>query len=70
PKAVILFSYIISTSSASSNFPLYVKGGKKWRETMREFVTSLLHFLGEYFLRNHSEAGFSADKRRFGWLVF
>ncbi|MEM4307542.1 MAG: hypothetical protein QXU48_00550 [Thermoplasmata archaeon] len=55
--------YVITVKNAT------VKGGKKWRETMREFVTSPLYFLGEYFLRNHSEASFSADKRRFWWLV-
>ncbi|RZB30859.1 MAG: hypothetical protein AEth_00813 [Candidatus Argoarchaeum ethanivorans] len=36
---------------------------------MEEFVKNTLSYLEQYYLRNNSESGFSADKRRFGWKV-
>ncbi len=29
----------------------------------------MITYLGQYYLRNNSESGFSADKRGFGWKV-
>ncbi len=46
-----------------------VRGSWKWKATMKEFVHSALPYLGQYYLRNNSESGFSADKRWFGWKV-
>ncbi len=36
---------------------------------MMEFVNNTHAYLGEYYLRNNSEAGFSVDKRWFGWKI-
>ena len=44
-------------------------GSWKWKDTMEEFVHDTLSYIGQYYLRNNSEAGFSADKRWFGWTV-
>ena len=41
----------------------------KWKDTMEDFVKNTFSYLEQYYLRNNSEAGFSADKRRFGWKV-
>ncbi|MCZ7392941.1 MAG: ISNCY family transposase, partial [Candidatus Methanoperedens sp.] len=41
----------------------------KWKDTMEEFIDNTIIYLGQYFLRNNSESGFSADKRCFGWTV-
>ena len=46
-----------------------LKGSWKWKDTMEEFVKDTMKYLEEYFLRNNSESGFSADKRWFGWKV-
>ncbi|VVB90309.1 Uncharacterised protein [uncultured archaeon] len=32
---------------------------------MEEFVNDTIPYIGQYFLRNNSESGFSADKRNF-----
>ena len=48
---------------------LKVEGSWKWKDTMEEFVHYTLSYLGQYYLRNNSESGFSADKRWFGWIV-
>lgn len=45
------------------------RGSRKWKRTMAEFVNNTLPYLGQYYLRNNSEAGFSADKRWFGWKI-
>jgi transposase len=34
-----------------------------------KFLSDPFTHLKEYFRRNNSESGFSADKRRFGWIV-
>jgi transposase len=39
----------------------------KWADTMEEFVNDSMTYLRQYYLRNNSESGFSADKRWFGW---
>ncbi len=36
---------------------------------LREFVERPLEYLEQYYRREHSEAGFSSDKRMFGWTI-
>ncbi len=55
--------YIIPRKNAT------LRGSWKWKDTMEEFVKNTLSYLEQYYLRNNSESGFSADKRRFGWKV-
>jgi len=42
------------------------KLGFEWIRIIRRIMKSPKEFLKRYFMRNLSEAGFSADKRRFG----
>ena len=46
-----------------------LKGSWHWKRTLRDFVYNTPQYLGQYYLRNNSEAEFSADKRRLGWGV-
>jgi Transposase len=55
--------YVIPKKDATLN------GSQKWKDTMREFVTDTYQYLKEYYKRENSEAGFSADKRLFGWEI-
>ncbi|MDI6721809.1 MAG: ISNCY family transposase [Candidatus Aenigmarchaeota archaeon] len=55
--------YIIPRRNAT------VKGSWKWKRAMKRFVEDPLGCLEEYYQRNHSENGFSVDKRWFGWKV-
>ena len=55
--------YVIPRKNAT------VKGSWKWKRTMKRFVDDPLSYLEEYYQRNHSESGFSVDKRWFGWKV-
>lgn len=55
--------YVIPRKNAT------LRGSWKWKDTMEEFVDNTITYLGQYFLRNNSESGFSADKRLFGWTV-
>ena len=55
--------YVIPKKNAT------LRGSWKWKDTMEEFVRDTLSYIGQYYLRNNSEAGFSADKRWFGWTV-
>jgi len=55
--------YIIPKKDATLN------GSQKWKDTMREFVTDTYQYLKEYYKRENSEAGFSADKKLFGWEI-
>lgn len=41
----------------------------EWLMALREFVERPLSYLEEYYRREHSEAGFSADKRMLGWRI-
>jgi transposase len=41
----------------------------EWLASLREFVEHPLPYLKEYYRREHSEAGFSADKRMLGWRI-
>lgn len=40
-----------------------------WIRAMRSFVETPMEHLEQYFLREHSEAGFSSDKRMLGWGI-
>ena len=55
--------YVIPRKNAT------LRGSWKWKDTMAEFVNNTIPYLEQYFLRNNSESGFSADKRWFGWKV-
>ena len=55
--------YVIPKKDATLN------GSQKWKDTMREFVTDTYQYLKEYYKRENSEAGFSADKKLFGWGI-
>jgi transposase len=55
--------YVIPKKNATLN------GSWKWKDTMEEFVNDTMKYLEQYFLRNNSESGFSADKKFFGWKV-
>lgn len=45
------------------------KLGLEWVRIIKMIVENPREFLKRYFMRNLSEAGFSADKRRFGWRI-
>ena len=47
-----------------------IRGPKRWREIIRRFMNDPIAYLREYFRRNNSEAGFSADKRSKGHMIF
>ena len=45
------------------------KVGSEWTRIIRRMIEDPYLFLKNYYLRNLSESGFSADKRRFGGLI-
>ena len=45
------------------------KVGLEWTRIIRRMIEDPYLFLKSYFLRNLSESGFSADKRRFGGVI-
>jgi transposase len=45
------------------------KIGPRWAKIFRKILEDPIEYLKTYFLRNLSEAAFSADKRRFGWII-
>mgnify|MGYP001611632424 FL=1 len=55
--------YLIPKKNATVN------GTWKWKRMLYEFTGKTQEYLKEYFQRNHSEAGFSEDKQRFGWKL-
>jgi len=55
--------YVIPKKDATLN------GSQKWKDIMKEFITNTFHYFEEYYKRENSEAGFSADKRLFGWEI-
>ncbi|HAZ13285.1 MAG TPA: ISNCY family transposase [Bdellovibrionales bacterium] len=55
--------YVIPKKNAT------LKGSWEWKRTMFDFVENTVPYLEEYYQRNHSESGFSADKRWFGWKI-
>jgi transposase len=42
---------------------------REWLEALRSFVERPIAHLEEYYRREHSEAGFSSDKRLLGWQI-
>ena len=47
-----------------------IRGPKRWRDIIRRFMNGPIAYLREYFRRSNSEAGFSADKRTTGHMIF
>ena len=47
-----------------------IRGPKRWRDIIRRFMNDPIAYLREYFRRSNSEAGFSADKRTTGHMIF
>ncbi len=47
-----------------------IKGSYVWKDMIRDLMLYPFLFLGEYFRREHSESGFSADKRCDGWKIW
>ena len=43
--------------------------GSEWLRVIERAVGAPCRFLKRYFKRSLGEAGFSSDKRRFGWLI-
>ncbi|MEM4724511.1 MAG: ISNCY family transposase [Candidatus Hadarchaeum sp.] len=43
--------------------------GFEWAGVVRRIAGDPFMYLKRYFMRNLSEAGYSADKRRFGWTI-
>jgi transposase len=43
--------------------------GPRWAKIFKEILEDPVKYMKTYFQRNLSEAGFSADKRRFGWVL-
>ncbi len=52
--------YIIPKLNATIN------GSYKWKRAVSKFTHHTFDYLYEYYLRNHSEGGFSEDKREYG----
>jgi transposase len=42
---------------------------REWLRSLREFVDHPIPYLEAFYQREHSEAGFSADKRTLGWGI-
>ena len=55
--------YILPKKNATVN------GRLAWKQVLRSYVDEPYSHLREYFKRNNSESGFSADKRLCGWRV-
>lgn len=41
----------------------------RWAKIIKRIIEDPVQYLRDYFQRNLSEAAFSADKRRFGWVI-
>ncbi|MBE3116026.1 ISNCY family transposase [Candidatus Bathyarchaeota archaeon] len=81
PKSVRLDQYYAGQSTAElfgAQTSLYVipksnatiRGCYAWKDMIRDFMYYPFLFLKEYFRREHSESGFSADKRFNGWKIW
>jgi transposase len=46
-----------------------IRGSFAWKDVIRDLIFYPFLFLSEYFMREHSESGFSADKRCDGWKM-
>ncbi len=47
-----------------------IRGKRRWRDMIRQFIEDPMNYLREYFKRNASESGFSSDKRTTGGLIY
>lgn len=56
--------YIIPKKNAT------IRGSPKWKSILRSYISDPISHLHEYYRRNNSESGFSADKRTCGWKVW
>ena len=56
--------YLIPKSNAT------IRGSYVWKDMVRDLISYPFLFLSEYFRREHSESGFSADKRFDGWKIW
>ena len=56
--------YVIPKSNAT------IKGSYAWKDMIRNLISDPFLFLSEYFRRERSESGFSADKRCDGWKIW
>ncbi len=56
--------YIIPKGNAT------IKGPYAWKDIIRDLMLGPFSFLKEYYKRENSESGFSADKRCDGWKVW
>jgi transposase len=56
--------YVIPKSNAT------IKGCSAWKDMIKELISYPFLFLREYFRRELSESGFSADKRFSGWKIW
>lgn len=56
--------YVIPKNNAT------IKGPYAWKDMVKDFMFYPFLFLREYFRREHSESGFSADKRCNGWKIW
>lgn len=45
-------------------------GPSRWRRIFRNMMMNPINYLKEYYRRENSESGFSADKRAFGWKIW
>jgi transposase len=41
----------------------------KWAKIFKKIIEDPVEYLENYFQRNQSETAFSADKRRFRWII-
>lgn len=55
--------YVIPKKNATLN------GGWHWKRTMFDFVKNTPEYLEQYYERENSESGWSADKKHFGWDI-
>lgn len=56
--------YLIPKSNAT------IRGSYLWKDMITDLMAYPFLFLSEYFRREHSESGFSADKRCDGWKIW
>jgi transposase len=57
--------YVIPPKDTAIHIPIL----PEWLKAMRGFVETPMEYLQQYYLRERSEAGFSADKRLLGWGI-
>jgi len=69
PKEAARFNgarvYLIPRKDTAIHIPIQ----SEWLKALEGFVETPMEYLQQYFLREHSEAGFSADKRMLGWAI-